>query len=177
MCGIAGYYQITNRQNYGRRTLERMIYPIQYRGPDGVGFFTDQTAGLAHARLSIVDLEGGWQPITNEDRTLCIIFNGELFNFPELREGLLSRGRVLSTHSDTEVILHLYEENGAGCLAELNGQFAIAIYDNRKQSLFLARDRMGIRPLFYASHNGSYYFASEIKSIFNGDLLDRNYAK
>lgn len=169
MCGIAGYYQITNHQNQDHRTLERMIYPVQHRGPDGFGFFVGQNAGLAHARLSIVDLEGGWQPITNEDRNLWIVFNGEIFNFPELREGLLNRGHTFSTHSDTEVILHLYEEKGAECLAELNGQFAIAIYDTQKQSIFLARDRMGIRPLFYALHNGSFYFASEIKSIFNGD--------
>jgi len=170
MCGIAGYYKITNRQNCDRRTLERMIYPVQHRGPDGFGFFLGENVGLAHARLSIVDLEGGWQPITNENRTLWIIFNGEIFNYPELREDLLARGHTFSTHSDTEVILHLYEEKGTQCLAELNGQFAIAIYDTRKQTLFLARDRMGIRPLFYTSHNGSFYFASEIKSLFNADL-------
>ena len=140
-----------------------------HRGPDGFGFFIGQTVGLAHARLSIVDLEGGWQPIANEDRTIWIIFNGEIFNYPELREGLLARGHTFSTHSDTEVILHLYEEKGKDCLADLNGQFAIAIYDSNKQSLFLARDRMGIRPLFYTLHNGSFYFASEIKSLFNAD--------
>ncbi len=170
MCGIAGYFQIYNRQQDARRTLERMIYPVRHRGPDGFGFFVGKGVGLAHARLSIVDLEGGWQPIANEDRTLWIIFNGEIFNYPELREGLVERGHIFSTHSDTEVILHLYEERGAACLADLNGQFAIAIYDSRQQSLFLARDRMGIRPLFYAVHNGTFYFASEIKSIFNADL-------
>lgn len=169
MCGIAGYYQFNNRQSNDRRTLERMIYPVMHRGPDGFGFFIGQTVGLAHARLSIVDLEGGWQPIANEDRTIWIIFNGEIFNYPELREGLLARGHTFSTHSDTEVILHLYEEKGKDCLADLNGQFAIAIYDSNKQSLFLARDRMGIRPLFYTLHNGSFYFASEIKSLFNAD--------
>jgi asparagine synthase (glutamine-hydrolysing) len=167
MCGIAGYYNITVNQQNTLRTLERMIYPVQHRGPDGFGFFTEKRVGLAHARLSIVDLEGGWQPITNEDHTLWIIFNGEVFNYPELREELLKRGHIFTTHSDTEVILHLYEEKGAECLADLNGQFAIAIYDAKKDSLFLARDRMGIRPLFYTSHNGSFYFASEIKSIFN----------
>ena len=169
MCGIAGYYRITNYQNCNRRTLERMIYPVQHRGPDGFGFFIGENCGLAHARLSIVDLEGGWQPITNEDRTLWIIFNGEIFNYPELRQELLAKGHIFSTHSDTEVILHLYEEKGSQCLADLNGQFAIAIYDVRKQSLFLARDRMGIRPLFYTCQNGSFYFASEIKSLFNAD--------
>ena len=169
MCGIAGYFKITGQCNPGRHTLERMIYPVQHRGPDGFGFFSGKNAGLAHARLSIVDLQGGWQPIANEDKTLWIIFNGEIFNYPELREELLKRGHIFTTHSDTEVILHLYEEKGPGCLADLNGQFAIAIYDNQKQSLFLARDRMGIRPLFYTCHNGVFYFASEIKSLFNAD--------
>lgn len=167
MCGIAGYYQITNRQANNRRTLEQMIYPVTHRGPDGFGFFKGEMVGLAHARLSIVDLEGGWQPITNEDRTLWIVFNGEIFNYPELRQGLLERGHIFTSQSDTEVILHLYEEKGVNCLADLNGQFSIAIFDSKKQSLFLARDRMGIRPLFYTTHNGSFYFASEIKSLFN----------
>ncbi|MFT5700538.1 MAG: asparagine synthase (glutamine-hydrolyzing) [Desulforhopalus sp.] len=169
MCGIAGFYQLTTKQRNGRHTLEQMIYPMTHRGPDGYGFFLGEGVGLAHARLSIVDLESGWQPITNEDRTLWIVFNGEIFNYPELREELLSRGHVFTTHSDTEVILHLYEEKGEHCLADLNGQFALAIFDNQKKSLFLARDRMGIRPLFYTVHNGSFYFASEIKSLFSVD--------
>jgi len=171
MCGIAGYYQINNRQQNDRRTLEQMISPVRHRGPDGFGFFVGQTAGLAHARLSIIDLEGGWQPITNEDRTLWIIFNGEIFNYPELRENLVAKGHIFTTRSDTEVILHLYEEKGTDCLADLNGQFAIAIFDSKNNSLFLARDRMGIRPLFYTVHNGSFYFASEIKSLFSADPL------
>lgn len=169
MCGIAGYYQLKQKQQSSRQTLERMISAIGHRGPDGFGFFNQPTAGLAHARLSIVDLDGGWQPIANEDRTLWIVFNGEIFNYPELRDGLLARGHTFRTNSDTEVILHLYEEKGTDCLKDLNGQFAIAIYDTKKQSLFLARDRMGIRPLFYTVHNGTLYFASEIKAIFNAD--------
>jgi asparagine synthase (glutamine-hydrolysing) len=169
MCGIAGYYQVHNRQPDDRRGLERMIYAVKHRGPDGFGFYCGQGVGLAHARLSIVDLEGGWQPITNEDRTLWIIFNGEIFNYPELRKELVSKGHIFRTLSDTEVILHLYEEKGAECLTDLNGQFAIAIYDTQKQTLFLARDRLGIRPLFYTEYNGSFYFASEIKSLFSAD--------
>ncbi len=169
MCGIAGFYQIDTRQTDNRQTLERMIYAVQHRGPDGFGFYCGQEAGLAHARLSIIDLEGGWQPITNEDRTLWIIFNGEIFNYPELRKELINRGHVFTTRSDTEVILHLYEEKGTECLTELNGQFAIAIYDTIKKTLFLARDRLGIRPLFYTEHRGSVYFASEIKSIFSAN--------
>jgi len=169
MCGIAGYFQINNRQRNDRRILERMIYPVMHRGPDGFGFFSGDRGGLAHARLSIVDLEGGWQPITNEDQTLWIVFNGEIFNYPELRRGLVDRGHIFTTQSDTEVILHLYEEKGANCLSDLNGQFAFAIYDSQKESLFLARDRMGIRPLFYTLHNGSFYFGSEVKSLFSAD--------
>jgi asparagine synthase (glutamine-hydrolysing) len=169
MCGIAGYFQFDNRSGNGRAVLERMIYPLRHRGPDGFGFYHDDTAGLAHARLSIIDLEGGWQPIANEDRTLWIIFNGEIFNYPELREELQKRGHRFATQSDTEVIIHLFEDRGAAGLAELNGQFAFAIYDSRKRSLFLARDRMGIRPLFYTVHQGMFSFASEVKALFNGD--------
>ena len=167
MCGIAGYFQFDNRRVNDRRTLERMIYPLNHRGPDGFGFYRDERAGFAHARLSIVDLEGGWQPITNEDRSLWIIFNGEIFNYPELRAGLIDKGHVFSTQSDTEVILHLYEEKGVDCLTDLNGQFAFAIYNSRKKTLFLARDRMGIRPLFYTIFQGTLYFGSEVKSLFN----------
>jgi len=169
MCGIAGYFNIQHDPEEELSLLERMIWPLHHRGPDGFGFFQDKRAGLAHARLSIIDLEGGWQPIHNEDKTLWIIFNGEIFNYPELRRQLISRGHRFTTHSDTEVIIHLYEEKGEDCLQDLNGQFAIAIYDQQKQTLFLARDRMGIRPLFYTVHAGRFYFASEIKSIFSAD--------
>ncbi len=169
MCGISGYFNIQHDAEEGLCLLERMIWPLYHRGPDGFGFFQDKRAGLAHARLSIIDLEGGWQPIHNEDKTLWIIFNGEIFNYPELRRQLISRGHQFTTQSDTEVIVHLYEEKGEKCLEDLNGQFAIAIYDKQKQTLFLARDRMGIRPLFYTIHGGRLYFASEIKSIFSAD--------
>ncbi|HEB50641.1 MAG TPA: asparagine synthase (glutamine-hydrolyzing) [Desulfobulbus sp.] len=169
MCGIAGYFNIQRQPETDLRLLERMIWPLRHRGPDGFGFFQDPRAGLAHARLSIIDLEGGWQPIHNEDRTLWIIFNGEIFNYPELRRELIGRGHRFATSSDTEVIIHLYEEKGENCLEELNGQFAIAIYDQGRQSLFLARDRMGIRPLFYTTHQNRLLFASEIKAIFAAD--------
>ena len=105
------------------------------------------------------------------------VFNGEIFNYPELRQGLLERGHTFTTRSDTEVILHLYEEKGSDCLSELNGQFALAIYDSKRESLFLARDRMGIRPLFYTVHNGSFYFGFEIKSLFSaGPAMPRRIA-
>jgi len=169
MCGIAGIFNIAAPSPINRRLIEKMIYPVTHRGPDGFGFFHDESAGLAHARLSIIDLAGGWQPIHNEDKTLWVIFNGEIFNYLELRSALEKRGHIFYTNSDTEVIIHLYEEKRENCVNELNGQFAIAIYDSRERSLFLARDRMGIRPLFYTFHGGRLYFASEIKSIFAGD--------
>ncbi len=169
MCGIAGYLNINDHIFTDKSVLEQMIFPLQHRGPDGFGFYRCDRVGLAHARLSIIDLEGGWQPLTNEDESLWIVFNGEIFNYPELRHGLLERGHTFSTNSDTEVIVHLYEEKGWHCLEYLNGQFAIVLYDSRKKELFLASDRMGIRPLFYTLHNGNFYFGSEIKSIFNAD--------
>jgi asparagine synthase (glutamine-hydrolysing) len=116
-------------------------------------------------RLSIIDLAGGRQPIHNEDGTVWVVFNGEIYNFPELREGLEQRGHKFYTHSDTEVIVHLYEELGAGCISKLRGMFAIALYDERQQVLLLARDRLGKKPLDYAQKDGRLYFGSEIKTI------------
>jgi len=167
MCGIAGYFNI-HGERPDRSILERMIVSLKHRGPDGCGFYNGNGVGLGHARLSIIDLSSGWQPLTNEDSSLWITFNGEIFNYPELRQELLERGHLFSTNSDTEVIVHLFEEKRWRCLEDLNGQFAMAIYDKHKNELFLARDRMGIRPLFYTLHQGNFYFASEIKAIFNG---------
>lgn len=166
MCGIAGYFNISSDTSPGQADLERMIHSVAHRGPDGYGFHVGPGVGLAHARLSIIDLEGGWQPIHNEDKSLWVIFNGEIFNYLELRKDLEERGHRFSTSSDTEVIVHLYEEKQEKCLDYLNGQFAIALYDARAKVLFLARDRMGVRPLFYSIHKGILYFASEVKSIF-----------
>ncbi len=108
MCGIAGYFNISHAPEEGNRLLEKMIWPLHHRGPDGFGFYQDKRVGLAHARLSIIDLEGGWQPISNEDKTLWIVFNGEIFNYPELRRQLIGRGHKFATECDTEVIIHLY---------------------------------------------------------------------
>lgn len=166
MCGIAGIFNLHQDREISHDTLERMIGIIRHRGPDGVGFYRDTRAGLAHARLSIIDLEGGWQPIHNEDKTVWITFNGEIFNYKEVRQDLEKKGHRFTTMSDTEVIVHLYEEHGAGCLQHLNGQFAFAIWDKRNGIFFLARDRVGIRPLFYSIVEGSLAFASEIKSLF-----------
>ena len=147
--------------------LARMAGAISHRGPDGSGIYVDDQTGLAHTRLSIVDLAGGAQPIHNEDETLWIVYNGEVFNYPELRKELLERGHRFYTSTDTEVILHLYEENGPKCLDYMNGQFAIAIWDSKRHRLFLARDRIGIRPLHYHIGNDRCIrFASEIKSLF-----------
>lgn len=154
-------------------TLKRMAMILRHRGPDGFGFHVDERIGLAHARLSIIDLEGGWQPIYNEDKTVCLIYNGEIFNYVELAEELEGKGHDFYTKSDTEVIVHLYEEYGMDCLKRLNGQFAFALWDKAKERLFIARDRVGIRPLFYTRVNGSLLFASEIKSLFMDDRVRR----
>jgi len=151
-----------------------MVSSLHHRGPDASGIYIDDRAGLGHARLSIIDLAGGDQPIHNEDEFLWIVYNGEIFNYPELRQGLVARGHGFSTATDTEVILHLFEEEGPACLSRLNGQFALAIWNARSGELFLARDRVGIRPLHYSIHQGRILFASEIKSLFQvGDLPRR----
>jgi asparagine synthase (glutamine-hydrolysing) len=173
MCGIAGILKRSSAGEISGETLRRMIAMVRHRGPDGFGFYQDHAAGLAHARLSIIDLEGGWQPIHNEDESLWIVFNGEIFNYLELRETLEKQGHRFSTHSDTEVIVHLYEQHGADCLRHLNGQFAFAIWDKNRERLFLARDRVGIRPLFYTRVDGALLFASEIKSLFADPRVSR----
>jgi asparagine synthase (glutamine-hydrolysing) len=145
-----------------------MLTTIRHRGPDEFGVYVDDKLGMGSARLSIIDLSTGQQPICNEDRSLWIVFNGEIFNYVELRADLVQRGHRFSTQSDTEVILHLYEELGPGCLQHFNGQFAIAIWDTKQETLFLARDRLGIRPVFYAPLPQGLVFGSEIKAI----LLD-----
>lgn len=142
-----------------------MLGMIRHRGPDEFGLYLDERAALGSARLSIVDLAGGQQPIGNEDESLWIVYNGEIFNHIELRRDLEARGHRFRTHSDTEVLLHGYEEYGPEVLAKLNGQFALAIWDSRKRKLFLARDRLGVRPLFYAIAGGALLFGSEIKAL------------
>jgi asparagine synthase (glutamine-hydrolysing) len=142
-----------------------MISAISHRGPDEQGLFVDDRAGLGHARLSIIDLVTGHQPMANADRTVFLSFNGEIFNYVELRQELIARGHRFATHSDTEVILHLYEEMGSDCVKRFNGDFAFALWDSRCKRLVLARDRMGVRPLFYAQRGSSLVFASEIKAL------------
>lgn len=165
MCGITGVYNQRERKPVDRQVLLQMLAMIRHRGPDGFGIYRDEHVGLGSARLSIIDISGGDQPISNEDGSLWIVFNGEIFNYVELRPALEARGHRFSTHSDTEVIVHLYEDFGPACLQQLNGQFAIAIWDARRKELFLARDRLGIRPLFYTRHQGQLIFGSEIKTL------------
>jgi asparagine synthase (glutamine-hydrolysing) len=150
-----------------------MIEAVHHRGPDGYGFFCSGEVGLAHARLSIIDLSGGDQPIHNEDRTIQVVFNGEIFNYLELRQELKRQGHRFYTHSDTEVITHLYEEYGTDFVQHLNGQFAIALWDQPRSRLILCRDRTGIRPLFYTEAGGRLYFASEVKSLFAHSEIPR----
>lgn len=173
MCGIVGTLNLTPAAERVRETaLRQMLAMIRHRGPDQFGIYLGADVGLGNARLSIVDLSSGQQPIANEDGTLWIVFNGEIFNHVELRPELEARGHRFATHTDTEVIVHLYEEFGPACVSRLNGQFAFAIWDVHKRSLFLARDRLGICPLFYTIAGGALIFASEIKAI----LADRRVA-
>ena len=166
MCGIAGILTTTPSKPPERAELAAMIARLHHRGPDGSGILVDRTIGLAHARLSIIDLASGQQPIHNEDSTVQVVFNGEIFNYLELRQVLFERGHRFYTQSDTEVIVHLYEEHGERFVDFLNGQFAIALWDSKRHLLILARDRTGIRPLFYTETQGRFVFASEIKGLF-----------
>jgi asparagine synthase (glutamine-hydrolysing) len=138
---------------------------MSYRGPDDKGFYIKENAGLGHKRLSIIDLKTGKQPFTNENHTIHLICNGEIYNFQEIREELKKKGHKFATSSDNEVIVHLYEEKGVECLKDLRGMFAFAIWDDRKKTLFLARDRIGKKPLVYSLLNNSIIFASEIKAL------------
>ena len=164
MCGIAGMVGRPDEM-VDAADIHRMCQTIIHRGPDDEGVYAQGPAGLGMRRLSIIDLAGGRQPIHNEDRTLWAVFNGEIYNFLELRQELEGRGHCFYTHSDTEVILHLYEEMGSDCVQKLRGMFAIALYDERRHLLLLARDRMGKKPLHYALHQGGLIFGSEIKAI------------
>lgn len=173
MCGIAGYFRLHGERKTNRELLTRMVAMIRHRGPDEYGAFFDRQCALGQTRLSIIDLATGSQPLSNEDETLWITFNGEIFNYLELRPELERLGHRFRTQSDTEVIVHAYEQWGSRCLERFNGQFAFAIYDSVGKTLFLARDRLGIRPLFYTVHEGRFYFASEIKAVFCDPAIPR----
>lgn len=165
MCGIAGQYCLDGKAP-DTQLLAEMSKRLTHRGPDGEGIHIHNNTGLVHRRLAIIDLsDEGLQPMTSEDGTLWIVFNGEIYNYIELREELIAKGHRFHSHSDTEVILHAYEEWGADCLPRFNGMWAFAILDERKGELFCARDRFGIKPFYYTVMNGSFLFASEIKAL------------
>jgi len=165
MCGISGILNLKNPAPINADHLRRMTFALRHRGPDETGAYIDDWVGLAQSRLSIIDLSGGSQPIHNEDKTLWIVFNGEIFNYPEIRESLINLGHKFYTTSDTEVILHLYEEKKEKCLDDLNGQFAFVIWNSVTKEFFAARDRVGILPFFYKIENEKLLFASEAKAI------------
>src|SRR5437879_8616402 len=164
MCGIAGIVSGAHEE-IDSTTIHQMCQSMVHRGPDDEGIFVKKGAGLGMRRLSIIDLPGGHQPLFNEDRSVWIVFNGKIYNFRELRVELERKGHRFSTNSDTEVIVHLYEDLGSDCVQKLRGMFGFAIYDERRQRLFLARDRLGIKPLHYALSDGRLLFGSEIKAI------------
>jgi asparagine synthase (glutamine-hydrolysing) len=166
MCGICGVVSVDGELNPAvRDAIRPMTHALRHRGPDGAGVFADRHGALGHARLAIIDRVGGAQPMPNEDRTCWVVFNGEIYNHRSLRQELASRGHQFRTTSDTEVIVHAYEEYGPGCVERLEGMFAFAVYDTSRQELILARDRLGKKPLFWALLDGALHFASEIKAI------------
>jgi asparagine synthase (glutamine-hydrolysing) len=167
MCGINGIaFSSQSRRRVDANMLKRMRDVITHRGPDDEGIYIDERVGLGHRRLSIVDVASGHQPMTNEDDSLYITYNGEVYNHADYRDDLEARGHVYRTHCDTETILHLYEEYGNSCVEHLRGMFAFAIWDRKKRELFIARDRLGVKPLYYVqTQDGSLYFASEIKAL------------
>src|SRR5829696_126390 len=180
MCGINGIaFSRRSGRLVSRAALEAMRDVIRHRGPDDEGIFIDGNVGLGHRRLSIVDVSRGHQPMTNEDASLHITYNGEIYNHADYRESLEANGHVYRTHCDTETILHLYEEHGTACVDYLRGMFAFAIWDQRKQELFIARDRLGVKPLYYVhTDDGSLYFGSEIKAVLEARAVksEINYA-
>ncbi len=175
MCGIAGIFHYKNEAPLDPPLLRKMCESIRHRGPDDEGFYTDPVArlGLGHRRLSIIDLATGHQPMSNADESVWIVFNGEIYNYRELRDELQKKGYLFRTQSDTEVIIYLYGAYGEAGFGRLNGMFAFAIYDKKKGSLLIVRDRFGVKPVYYWQKNGRLLFASEIKAIFQDASLER----
>ncbi len=165
MCGIAGIFYYDHDQTADKAVLAAMARAMTHRGPDDEGLYIDGHVGLAHRRLSIIDLAAGHQPMSNEDGTVWIVFNGEIYNYRELREELIAKGRTFRTNSDTEVIIRMYEDADEQSIQRLSGMFAFAIWDKRKQTLLLARDRLGIKPLYFVNGHGFLAFSSEIRAL------------
>jgi len=174
MCGIAGIFNYhSSVEPSHEHTVKKMLSVIRHRGPDETGLYLGNNIGLGSVRLSIVDLSTGQQPISDESGNYWIVYNGEIFNYPELRSDLERKGIKLKTHCDTEVVVQMYALYGANCLKYFNGQFAFSIWDKNKQEIFLARDRVGIRPLFYWAKNETFAFCSEIKGLFTLNQVPR----
>ena len=173
MCGFVGYTDLKNEREVSRPLLAEMTERLVHRGPDSDGYFVEGVTGLGFRRLSIIDLTSGDQPIYNEDRSLVLLCNGEIYNYRELRNALQQKGHVFSTNSDVEVLLHLYEDEGIDFLNKINGQFAFVIYDRKQRTLFLARDHFGINPLFYTVSDGTFIFGSEIKALLQHPAIER----
>ena len=171
MCGICGF--IGNDKSFSRELLVSMNKAIHHRGPDEDGYYYENGIGLAMKRLSILDLGSGTQPIFNEDKSICIVFNGEIYNYKELRKKLISKGHSFTTNSDTEVIIHLYEEHGEHLVHHLRGMFAFAIYDDNTNTTLIVRDRLGIKPLYYSAVNDNLIFGSEIKCILQSKIISK----
>lgn len=174
MCGLTGYIDLQNRGRVENCILEKMTAALHHRGPDSTAFYTTRNLGFGFRRLAIIDRETGDQPLLNEDGSLVLMCNGEIYNYSHLREDLIRRGHRFRSRTDVEVLLHLYEEKGPDFLNDLNGQFAFAIYDCRRHTLFLARDQFGICPLFYTVVEGLLIFGSEIKAILEHTLVPRS---
>src|SRR3984893_13865638 len=172
MCGICGMLNLDGSPP-DITVVHQMAETIKHRGPDGDGFYSDTAIALGHRRLSIIDLATGDQPILNEDQSIAIVFNGEIYNYRELREQLIKKGHRFRTNGDTEVIVHLYEEKGIECVRDLNGMFAFAIWDAPRQQLFLARDPLGEKPLYYTSVGRQFLFASELKALLRAAHVRR----
>src|SRR4051812_6551204 len=172
MCGIAGIVRWDGRPP-SAETIQSMCEVMVHRGPDDQGIYLDDSAALGMRRLSIIDLSTGHQPVHNEDSSLWVVFNGEIYNFKELRRDLERQGHQFYTTTDTEVLVHLYEELGPQCVDRLRGMFTFAIWDAKRHQMFIARDRLGIKPLFYAQFDGGIAFASELKSLLQLKEIDR----
>src|SRR2546421_8655943 len=171
MCGIAGK---ASKHGVERALIERMCEVIEHRGPDSRGVFLDQNVGLGVQRLAVIDLKTGDQPIFNEDRSVVVVLNGEIYNYRELRSSLLEAGHRFSSHGDTEVIVHLYEEYGDTFVELLRGMFALALWDAEQQRLLLARDRIGKKPLYFSFDGSAFWFASEAKAILQDPDVSRD---
>ena len=165
MCGICGQFNYLDRAPVNRREIEKMADSIAHRGPDDSGYHIDGPLGLGFRRLSIIDLAGGHQPMSDQDESVWVVFNGEIYNFPELKAELEQHGHVFRTRSDTEVIVHGYKQWGDDVLNRMNGMFGLAIWDSRKQRLVIARDPFGIKLIYYKNENGRLHFGSEVRAV------------